>query len=382
MKTLIALFLTLMISTESFADAQADALLKGAASSGGIAAGEEISKEYLNAHAAQLPGLEHLGSKAGTYVIGAVGVILGGKEFFDAKNDKGRLFGALDTGIAITAMINPVIGGIAMIGMLAIKLVDGILSAGAQRELLEIYARIAEHLKRIAELRTMAAKAELEIVRAAQERSDSADRVLAADAYFHEYFCKEAGAIDNLFILDTCIGNLNQIFDLIQVKIGQAEVLENFQSEYFDANKVFENMGLSRENLKAQTASLKERLRKTQIQFADTRQKFHTAALDLVKNKANTLTVSQRQRMRDSCFDRASDLIEISLAIRAPEKLRSQLEQLQVDKVTKPVIYDDMESFNSSLCVTLDPSKNDQRYNKVIEIFKNEFSQLKKEMNL
>jgi hypothetical protein len=376
-----AILFSFLISAQAIADANVDKVLEGAGTSGAIATGETYGRNYLNQHVTELPGVGNV-SNVGTGIMFGVGMILAGVEYGNAKDDKGRLFATLDAAVTVVALVNPVAGLIAAAGALVVRLVDGILGAAGQSALLQIYKEIAEHLRRIQEIREMRARSEFEIFKSAQHRIERAQKFLRADGEFNKYFCSRPETLNAIDMVDSCLANMVEIINSYEVIIGQTRVLADYRSEYFDVDALYEKMNITRQKFRNDADELAGKLEDVKSKVSEIRKYFVAATLELIKVKSEKKIAEAKESLINDCVENALDILDDSVKARLSKLSSQNVARLQIEKVTAGVLFQKMQDFSQSACIEVSKNTNSPNLKSAIQQFDREFGFFKKEMSL
>lgn len=197
-------------------------------------------------------------SSVGTSAVAWVRVGLAVKDFFDAKNDKGRFYASLDVTAAALAISVPVAGAIAAGVIMLAKVIEMGLSAGHAREMLEIAKRIQEYQQKI--IQTMRQEAESDGVRLIANFRGMQTEVAAINAIQNDLKekCGAIGAGTRVELLAECQAKAASLLPrFFNVTIYADRVL-NFTSRYLSLDTFFEKQGTSREKFAAGAESLRQ----------------------------------------------------------------------------------------------------------------------------
>lgn len=375
---MLTILLSFLISVHAMADADFDGVLKNVGTSAAISMGESAGGQILDKSVTELPGLGKV-HNVGTNVMFGVGIVLSAFEFANAKNDKGRLFASMDVIFAVTTLINPVVG---LIAAVVVRLVDGIVSANGAKKLLEIYKQLAQHLKRIEELKKMGALSEFEIFKSSERRITKALRVIEADVPFNEYFCSHIESLNRADTIDTCLANFIELINANEVIVGQSRVLADFQSQYFNVDDFYKQNGMTREQFRQNADKRAEAVADLKARISEIRKYFIAATLELIKVQSEKKMASAKQILINNCVDESLNLIDDSVQTRLARLSARDIERLQIEKVTAGVVYQQMQDFAQSACIQLSKNDNSPNLRSAIQRFAQEYGQFKSEMSL
>lgn len=378
---MLKLIMSMLITLNVSAEPSESVIVRQTYQAGLKATAENLAGDYLN-NAKTLPGIGSV-TNAGNDVLAGVGIILAGIEFGNAKDDKGRLFATADAAVAVLTVTVPIVGGIAALAMTIIKIADGIISASFQRTLLQIYKRIADHYRRIAELRTMAAQSEIAAIGESIKRIESTNSQLNFELKFIDENCRDANNLQNFGQIDNCLISFSKVISDFKIIVGQSDFIAKFQSEYLDTEEVFKQLGQPREAFTAQVSDKQAQLNGVISKIDQVRAGFKQIVLDLIHSNAQLKSgITKDVQSRDECLQQAMDLTQSSQTLLVNHFTASNFEKAAMDRVSAGFLYEQMKNFSNGTCVDLARMREDTNLNRTLNLYFHEFGAFKREFSL
>lgn len=275
-------------------------------------------------------------------------------DYFHAKNDNQRLYAGLNAVSAGVAMVNPVVGLIMSVCVLVTQLVDNALSANMQKDLLQVYARIAEHYKRIAEINEMSAKADQQIFVSAVDRINTANNGIQTGYDFLQANCTKAETLDEFSKIEACATMALQVMAQYEIVVGQSTVLLDFKSEHFQADAIFTALNTSRADFQVRTKDFGDRFDKFKTTLREQMSQFARLTYDLIVAKSEDLQIfSAKELFGQHCVDSAQDLSTASAVAIAALPSANKTERTEIKSVTLRLLEERMEGFKEEGCLDL-----------------------------
>ena len=172
------------------------------------------------------------------------------KSFAEADSDKGRLFAAMDTAASVAMMINPALGVIVQLAVLAVKMIDANLSIEHQKRMLEILKKIKEYQEQYYSDLTKTMGAEKHQLNSAFDRLNYA---MSSISTLQPKILNQCGSVNGdsgYESFDLCFNNLRVLLLHYKQFNESAQFIIEYKNDHFDIDIIMKELKISKESLR------------------------------------------------------------------------------------------------------------------------------------
>lgn len=234
------------------------------------------------------------------------------KSFAEADSDKGRLFAAMDTAASVAMMINPALGVIVQLAVLAVKMIDANLSIAHQKRMLEILKKIKEYQEQYYSDLTKTMGAEKHQLNSAFDRLNYA---MSSISTLQPEILKQCSLVNGdsgYDSFDWCFNNLRVLLLHYKQFNEAAQFIIEYKNDHFDISIIMKALKISKESLRKE---VHENLSKISMlgKMLDAFEEYSSRSLakTIQEQTEKAALLSTREAFYTSCLN---DIVQIQAA--------------------------------------------------------------------